>query len=190
MSERVISRRRPFARLVRRLPMLGWLTLVWIMLWGMIDPMTVVSGVLVALFVIIVFPLPPIITNLVVRPVPLLRLVGYLAWDMVHSTLRVSWQALRYRGRTKAGIVAVRMLTDSDHLIAMVANGVSLAPGKFVMQVDRVHRICYVYALGMRAEEAESVRREVLMLEVRVVYALGSEAEVAVAEAYSRGDGA
>jgi multicomponent Na+:H+ antiporter subunit E len=114
-------------------------------------------------------------------------LVAYLAWDLVVSTLRVSWQALRYGRDARAGIVAVTMLTDSDHLTAMVANAVSLAPGKNVLQIDRAHRICYVYALGMREEDAESVRQDVLALERRVVRAVGSATDVAMVRAQGRG---
>ncbi|GAA0526311.1 Na+/H+ antiporter subunit E [Saccharopolyspora subtropica] len=177
MSERLISRRR---RVLQRLPLVAWLTLVWVMLWGTFDVGTFVFGLVVALLVVTVFPLPAINTRLVVRPLPLLQLVGYLAWDLVVSTFRVSWQAVRYGPRARAGIVAVRLRTDSDHLTAMVANAVSLAPGEFVLQIDRANRICYVYALGMRAEDAEAVRRGVLELEARIVRAVGSADEVAL----------
>lgn len=183
-SERVVSSRRPFARILRRLPLLAWLTVVWVMLWGTFDAGTFFFGLVVALFVTTLFPTPPVITYIVVRPVRLLQLLAYLAWDLVASTLRVSWQALRYRQHTKAAIIAVTMTNDSDHLIAMVANAVSLAPGKFVLQIDRVNRICYVYALGVvNADDASAVREEVLSLEDRVVRAVGSAAEVAAVDA-------
>ena len=177
------------SRFLRKLPLVGWLTVVWVMLWGTLDPGTVFFGVVVGLVVTLLFPVPPITTNIVVRPVRVLHLVLYLAWDLLISTARVAWQAVRHGPNAKAGIVAVTMLTDSDHLIAMVANAVSLAPGKFVMQIDRINRICYVYALGMHAEDAESVRREVLGIETKVVRAVGSAADVALVEAHRRGEG-
>ncbi|MDR7301354.1 Na+/H+ antiporter subunit E [Haloactinomyces albus] len=183
-AEHVVSRRRPVARAVRRLPLLVWLVLVWVMLWGTFDVGTVFFGVLVALLVTAVFPAPPIATNIVVRPWRFLQLVGFLAWDMVISTVRVSWQALRHGPGARAGIVAVTLVTNSDHLTAMVANAISLAPGTFVLQVDRVNRICYVYTLGMRQEDAPSVRRGVLAWERRVVHAVGSRAEVTMVDAH------
>ena len=169
-------------RFARRLPLVAWLTVVWLLLWGTFDLGTLLFGVLVAVLVATLFPMPPIRTGMRLRPLRLLELIGYLAWDLVVSTLRVSWQALRHGPGTPAGIVAVTLLTDSDHLTAMVANGVSLAPGKFVMQIDRVNRICYVYALGMRESDAESVRRDVLALEKRVVRAVGSPRAVALVD--------
>lgn len=176
-GEHVVSRRRPLSRAVRKLPLLVWLTLVWILLWGTYDVGTVFFGLLVSVAVMTVFPAPSISTNLTARPLRIVQLVAYLAWDMVSSTVRVSWQSVRHGPRARSGIVAVTLRTDSDHLIAMVANGVSLAPGKFVMQIDRPNRICYVHALGMHATDAATVRREVLALERRVVRAFGSARE-------------
>ncbi|MER7013939.1 Na+/H+ antiporter subunit E [Saccharopolyspora sp. NPDC000359] len=176
MTERIARR----GKFVRRLPIVAWLTLVWVMLWGTFDLGTLFFGLVVAVFVATLFPNPTIRTNFAVRPLRVLQLFGYLAWDLVISTLRVSWQAVTQGPGTPAGIVAVTLRTDSDHITAMLANGVSLAPGKFVLQIDRVNRICYVYALGMRAEDAESVRQEVLALERRIVRAVGSDTDLAL----------
>ncbi|WP_235874960.1 Na+/H+ antiporter subunit E [Saccharopolyspora aridisoli] len=164
-------------RLVRRVPLVIWLTAVWVLLWGTFDVGTLFFGVLVALLVTLLFPLPLIRTGMVLRPLPMLRLVGYLAWDLVFSTLRVAWQAVWHRRSAKAGIVASALRSDSDHVIAIVASAVSLAPGKFVMQIDRVNRTCYVYVLGLRPGEEDSVRREMWFLERLVVDAVGSDAQ-------------
>lgn len=182
-AERPANPRRPLPRRVlRRLPLLIWLTLAWVMLWGTFDVGTLFFGFVVALGVSTFFPVPSINTEIVVHPLWLLVLAAYLAWDLTVSTLRVSWQAVRYGRNVKASIVAVTMATDSDHLIAMVANAISLAPGKFVLQIDRVNKICYVYVLGLDSGDVESVRREVLALERRIVRAAGSAADLAAIE--------
>ncbi|MHA6798412.1 Na+/H+ antiporter subunit E [Bounagaea algeriensis] len=174
MSERVTWRR---SRL-RRVPLVLWLTVVWLLLWGTLDTTTAIYGVLVALLVTLVFPVPAIRTELVPRPVALLRLLVYLAVDLLVSTVRVSWQALRYGPNTPASIVSVSMRADSDHLIAMVASAVTLAPGKFVLQIDRLNRICYVYGLGQTESDVETVRRDMLQLERLVVNAVGGRDQV------------
>ncbi|MCI2419064.1 Na+/H+ antiporter subunit E [Saccharopolyspora sp. K220] len=168
------------SRVLRRLPLVAWLTLVWVLLWGSFDLGTLFFGLLIAVLVTTVFPLPAINTGIVLRPLRFALLVGYLAWDMVISTARVAWQAVRHGPNAKSGIVAVRLRTDSDHLTAMVANAVSLAPGKFVLQIDRGNRLCYVYVLGMRPDDVESVRRDVLALEKQVVRAVGTANEVSL----------
>jgi multicomponent Na+:H+ antiporter subunit E len=162
-------------RLLRRVPLMIWLTLVWVLLWGTFDLGTLLFGLVVAALVSLLFPQPPIRTGMVIRPLPLLRLIGYLGWDLLVSTMRVTWQALRFGPNATAGIVGARLRIDSDHLTALVASAISLAPGQFVLQIDRANRICYVYALCLDGEE--SVRREVARLEHFVVSAVGSAAE-------------
>ncbi len=174
MSERVTWRH----SWLRRVPLVLWLTVVWLLLWGTLEVSTVVYGVLVALLVVLIFPVPAIRTELVARPGSLLRLLAYLVADLLVSTVRVSWQALRYGPSTPATIVAVSMRSDSDHLIAMAASAVSLAPGKFVMQIDRPNRICYVYAIGQTESDVDTVRHDMLHLERLVVNAVGARDQV------------
>jgi multicomponent Na+:H+ antiporter subunit E len=173
-------------RLRRRVPLVVWLIAVWVLLWGSLSPKIVLSGVLVAAVVTLVFPMPPASSTLALRPLRFSRLVGYLAWDLVISTLRVSWQAVRYGRSTRAGIVAVRTKTDSDYLTAVLANALSLAPGKSALQIDRANRLCYVYALGFGdgdvSADVERVRRDVARLEEHVVRAIGSDREIALVD--------
>lgn len=163
-----------------QLAQLSWLTVVWVLLWGSLSVQTVLGGVLVAVLVTVALPLPPVAGHLMMRPLRLLRLTGYLAVELVVSAVAISWETLRYGPRATAGIVAVPLLTDSDYVIAALANAVSLTPGEFVLQIDRRRGVCYVYSLGVRASaDAERVRSQVLVLQRRVIAALGSPDEVA-----------
>jgi len=167
-------------RIRARWPQLVWLTAVWVLLWGTFSVKSMVGGVLVAALVTAFFPLPLTGERLPFRPLRLLRLSGYLAYDLMVSSVEISWETLRYGPRTTAGIVAVPLQTGSALVAAAVADAVSLAPGTFVLQTDRRRGICYVYALGMRGpDDVARVRREVLMLQRRVINALGSRAEIA-----------
>ncbi len=173
---------------------LGWLTLVWVLLWGSVSPATVLGGVLVAVLVTAVFPQPLVAGHLPVRPLQLLLLAGYLTGDLVVSGLNVSWETLRRGRRVTAGIVAVPLVTGSGRIATAVANAVSLAPGAFVLQIDRRRGVCYVYALGMRGPaDAERVRRQALGLQRRVISALGTQDELTAADralAHERSGGA
>ncbi|MGQ0717873.1 MAG: Na+/H+ antiporter subunit E [Pseudonocardiales bacterium] len=168
-------------RIRARLPQLVWLTLVWVLLWGTFSVKSMVGGVIVAVLVTAVFPLPLIGERLPVRPLRLLRLFNYLAYDLVVSSIEISWETLRYGPRTTAGIVAVPLQTESALVAAAVADAVSLAPGTFVLQIDRRGKVCYVYTLGVRRpDDAERVRRDVLAMQRRVIRALGSRTEIAM----------
>ncbi|WP_370591348.1 Na+/H+ antiporter subunit E [Saccharopolyspora montiporae] len=169
-------------RALGRAPLVVWLTLVWLLLWGTLDAGTVFFGLVVALLVSFLFPSPVIRTNIKLRPLALLRLIMFLIVDMVGSTIRVAWQSVRYGRSAKSAIVEVELLTDSDHITAMVANAVSLAPGNFVLQIDRENRICYVYSLGVSEEGVGRVRSDVLRMENRIVRAVGSASDLALLE--------
>jgi multicomponent Na+:H+ antiporter subunit E len=158
----------------RRWPQLLWLTIAWVLLWGTVSVKIVVGGVVVAVLVTALFPMP-VLARLPFRPWPLLRLGGFLLADLVVSGGQVSWEVLRRGRRARAGIVAVPLLTGSERIVTLIAAAAALTPGSFVLQIDRPGGLLYVYALGMRSPaDAERVRRQSTTLQERVVRALGA----------------
>jgi multicomponent Na+:H+ antiporter subunit E len=154
-------------------PQVWWLTVVWVLLWGRVTPTIVVGGVLVALAVTVLFPLP-LLDRLPLRPWPLLRLGAFLVADLFRSGWHVAVETLRYGPRSRAGIIAVPLLTRSERLTTVIAGSVALTPGSFVLQIDRPGRVLYVYALGLRSPaDAERTRSQVRRLQERVVAAMG-----------------
>jgi multicomponent Na+:H+ antiporter subunit E len=166
-----------------RLPSAVWLTVVWVLLWGTFTPASIVGGVLVAVLVTALFRLPPATDRLPLRPLRLLGLAGYLAYDLVVSGAEVSWQVLRHGRRAKGAILAVPLLSSSDRVVTVMANAVSLSPGTMALQLDPGHDVWYVYTLGPRDRAGvERARRRVLDMQRRVLTALGTPAEAAEAE--------
>ncbi|MFC4002429.1 Na+/H+ antiporter subunit E [Prauserella oleivorans] len=158
--------------------LLIWLVLVWLLLWGTVDLSTAVFGVLVALAVLVLFPLPVHRWNIFGHPLRLLVLGGYVAVDLVLSAFRLAKDSLVRPGGVHAAIIAVPVLSDTDHVIASAANVLSLAPGNFVLQIDRPNGIWYVYALGVRTRaDAHKVYDDALDLQARVIWAYGSAEE-------------
>ncbi len=159
------------------LPLFVWLVVVWILLWGSVAPGTVVAGVVVSLGVLVLFPLPAVHYP-VVRPVRLVRLVGYVLVDLVASALRTAVEVIRSGPRVRAAVVAVPTLSDLDHVIAAAAGAISLTPDTFVIQIDREGGILYVYSLGVRTRvQADRAHDQALALQVRVVRAIGTADE-------------
>ncbi|WP_214368474.1 Na+/H+ antiporter subunit E [Pseudonocardia sp. H11422] len=168
---------------VRRLPQIIWLTVVWVLLWGTISLKIVLGGLLVAVVVTLLFPMPSMDPRLPLRPLPLLRLAGFLTVDLALSGVQVGWETLRYGPRARAGIIAVPMLAGSDRVITMVAGALALAPGSFVLQIDRRRGVWYVYALGLRGPaDVDRVRRMVLHLQRWVIAAFGTAEELTACE--------
>ncbi|QEV08696.1 Na+/H+ antiporter subunit E [Streptomyces prasinus] len=167
--------RRESARRVRHhWPMVGWLWLLWVLLWGSVGPVVLVGGLLVAVAVVRSFSLPPILPGAVPRPLAIGRLLAGLLEDIVVSGATVAWQALRYGERTSTAIVEVPLRVDSDLLITAVAELTTIAPGTLVVEIDRRRQRLYVHALPVRDEADVDRRREAVQtLERRVARAVG-----------------
>ena len=107
-------------QLRHQLPLLVWLVLVWILLWGTWSWANVLSGLLVALAVTVLLPLPAVVGGLRVRPLPLLGFLGHFLLDLTLSGAQVAWQALRPGRQRQSAIVRVRLRTDSDLLLTII----------------------------------------------------------------------
>lgn len=175
---------RGFAHQIRaRLPALVWLTLVWVLLWGTFTAASVVGGVVVALLVTALFRLPLSPERLPFRPLPLLGLLGYVSYDLLASTVEVSWHVLRYGPRARAAVIALPLLSASDRVVTVMANALTLSPGTMALQIDHDNDVWYVYALGPRdLAGVARARRRTLDMQRRVLAALGTPAEVAEAK--------
>jgi len=149
-----------------------WLTVVWLALWGTVTPLLVVGGVLVAVLVCLVFPLPPIDLAARVRPVALAALVGRFLVDVVRASIQVSGVVLRRRPVRNA-VVAVDLESSSDFVLTLVAAMLSLVPGSVVVEARRSTHTLFLHVLDVPDREAvEGFRRDALDLEQRVLRAL------------------
>ncbi len=172
------------AAVAPRLLEIAWLTAVWVLLWGTFTALSIVGGVVVAVAVLAAFRFPPPAPALPIRPLRLLALVGYLAYDMVVSGAGVSWQTLRYGRDARGAVFAVPLLSDSDRVVTVIANALSLSPGAMALQIDHEHDLWFVYALGPRDRAGvERARRRTMDMQRRVIAALGTPEELAAAEA-------
>jgi multicomponent Na+:H+ antiporter subunit E len=167
-------------RLRHQLPLLFWLILVWNLLWGTWSWANLISGVVVALVVTLVLPLPPVVGGVRFRPVALVAFLGTFLVDLVRAGALVAWQTVRPRGISSSAIIRIQLRTDSDLLITIVTAAVTLVPGSMVIEIDREHRLIGLHVLSVdSAEDLEQQRRSVLVTEERVVRAFGTAEEVA-----------
>ena len=90
-----------------RLVMGGWLTLVWVLLWGSPSPANVLGGAAVATVLLVLLPLPSVSSPGIVRPAALVRFVGFFAVDLVRSSLQVAALVLRPRLQLRQAVIAV-----------------------------------------------------------------------------------
>ncbi|WP_369255453.1 Na+/H+ antiporter subunit E [Geodermatophilus amargosae] len=170
-------------RLRHQVPLAVWLVLVWMLLWGSWSWANLLSGLLVALAVLVLLPLPHVVGGVRVRPGPLLAFSGHFVRDLFVSGAEVAWQALRPLGVHQTAIVQVQLRVDSDLLLTMVAEATSLVPGSLVLDLDRERRVMTLHLLPIRDHaDVERKRANVLVVEERLVRAFGSADDVAALE--------
>lgn len=120
----------------RPLSILG-MTAVWIILWGSISPMVILSGVLLGWVIGIVFPLPPMHWEGRFRPLGFLNLVASgstIWWALLFRMIRL---AFAKKVDLNAGIVRVDLDSDNDLYQVQVAELISPVPGTVVVEVVR-----------------------------------------------------
>jgi multicomponent Na+:H+ antiporter subunit E len=172
------QRERQRVPLLQQSPLLLALVLLWMLLWGSVTPLTIVTGVVVALVVTRAFYLPPVELSGRFNPWWFLVLLGRFAVDLVRASFEVAWQALRPRGVERNAVIRVDLTTRNDFVLTGTALAVSLVPGSVVLEVDRPHSVLYIHSLGIETpEQIERARRSVLAYERRVLRALGSREE-------------
>jgi len=165
--------------ILRQLPLLVALVVLWMLLWNQLTVLAFVSGLVVAIVVVRVFPLPPVLLGGRFHVGWALLLLGRLAFDIGRASLQVSWQAVSPRGMRGAAIVAVPLRSRSDLLMTLTAVAVSLVPGSLVVEADRERSILYLHAIGIDSVgDVDAARRGVLAVETRMVRALGGRADV------------
>lgn len=172
-----MSGTRAVRRLSGHLPLVVWLAVVWVGLWGSVTPANVLGGLAVGASLVLLLPLTQVPRQGVVRPLALLRFLGFFAVDLVRANLRVVGQVLRPRIQVRQAVVAVPVRGASDRLLTLLANAISLTPGTLTLEVDRPRSTLYVHVLdvGTGPDAVERVRASILHVERLAILAIGSE---------------
>jgi len=172
---------RSIERKMRRyeLPLLIGVVITWMALWREISPLSILSGILVALLVIAVYYLPPVEIAWRFNVWYAFRYVVYFVYHVAVASVEVSWLAIRPRPVPKVAIIGIQLRTQSDFILTMTGLTISLIPGSFIVDVDREARILYLHVLNTPDEQAlDNMRREVAHIESLLIRALGSREEL------------
>lgn len=149
-----------------RMFMTLWLTFAWVLLWGSVEVGTVVSGLLAAIVVMVLFPLPRVPVEGLVRPVSTVWLVIMVAFYLVRSSFTVAWLSVRPAAPPRSAVLRAPMRLKSDFTLALAVNTLNLMPGGIVVRVDPVARYVYVHVLDASTDEAvDHFRRQTAHIE-------------------------
>jgi multicomponent Na+:H+ antiporter subunit E len=159
-----------------RSPARIWLAVVWVALWGDVTLANVLGGLLVGLVVGLVFPFPPLRMRVHVRPLWLGWLLIHFLGDVVRASAQVAWVTLQFGRQPRNAVIEVDLETDSDLVLTLVAEMVSLVPGSLVVEARRSSHTLFLHVFDARdAAGVERMRRDVFALERRVVLAIGAD---------------
>jgi multicomponent Na+:H+ antiporter subunit E len=160
-----------------------WLTAAWVFLWGNLSWFNVVSGALVASFVMLLFPLPRMRVPLRARPIAFLVLVVWFAVDLVRASIHVAWLAISPRKPSGGSLVRVRLRSHEELFQTIVAEMTGLVPGTVVIDLDHRHDELLLHCLDVHTPDGRRrIRRQVLRQEERVLRALDRHADEALAK--------
>lgn len=153
--------------------MVVWLTLVWLLLWGDLSVLLVLGGALVAVVVLVVFPLPPLRLQVRARPVAVVRLLVRFHRDIVAASWQVIKATFRRRPVTNA-VIGVQLRTPSDVVLTVVGEMLSLIPGSVLVEAERSTYTLYLHVFDVDdPDRADAFRRTAWAQEERVVRAFG-----------------
>jgi multicomponent Na+:H+ antiporter subunit E len=163
----------------------SWMVLMWNLLWGRFHLGNLVGGLLVAIAVLVFFPLPPVTLDARLRPGALLRFTARFLTELVTASLHVAWTAVRPGYRPRSAIIAVDLRVRTDLNLTLTAEVLSLVPGTLILDVDRRTGVLYVHVFDVRgAADLAGSRRRIQDVERRLVRAVGSPAEVRLLESH------
>ncbi|GAA3004720.1 Na+/H+ antiporter subunit E [Streptomyces fulvorobeus] len=161
------------------LPLIAWLTLIWVLLWSTLSWANVITGVVVSVAVCLAFPLPKVDLGLRLHPWGILCLVTYLLYDMYTSGIRVTRQIFD-RQAHEAAVIGIPLRCRSDLMLAATAVAVSNVPGGSVVEVRRATATVFMHVLDADSPAAlDAARRSVWRMEELTVRAFGTREEIA-----------
>ena len=152
--------------------MTAWLLIVWLTVFGSLDWIVVLGGVLVAIGVQVVFPLPIMPALWQLRPLSFIVLAVRFLYDLLVAGVQVSWLVVS-RHPHEDGIVKCPVRSDNPVYMTMVAAMTSMVPGTIVIEASRDEKELYLHVLDMKTHGGiAGVRREVYAQEKRVLLAV------------------
>ncbi len=144
----------------------------WCLLWGGIDLKNVLGGLVAAVLVFLLFPMPSPGREITLRPwAALVFLVRFLV-DLVFSSIQVGWYAIRPAAQPPSSVVAVTLASRSDLFLTFTAVLCTLIPGSVVVEAQRSTGTLFLHAFGAGTEEqVEDVKKRTREQEERLLRA-------------------
>lgn len=169
---------------ISQLPLFVWLVVLWMLLWGAVSWLNLVTGILVGIIVMRVFYLPPVALSGRFNIWWALVFIVTFVWDVIRGSIQVASLALVPKRKPMSSVIAVQLHSRSDLIMLLVTFNVSLVPGSLIVEADRYRSILYIHAIDTVDEAGvEHARFVALRAERRIVRVIGSKEDLRRTEA-------
>lgn len=172
-------RRRGPRAILRQWPLLLAMVLVWGALWQDLGLHVMLAGLVFAILVVVLFPMPDVPYTGRLHLGWALVFAGLFLADVVRSSLSVTATVLGHGRRVRSSVVSVDLRSHDDLVVTLVSHALALVPGSIVLDVDRTRSVLYLHLLDADADEdVEAYRAKALRVEAAVIRAVGSRDDV------------
>jgi multicomponent Na+:H+ antiporter subunit E len=141
-------------RIALRAWVLCWLILVWILLWGTVSTANILSGLVIALLITLLLPLPAVPVEGKLHPLSLLRLIVTVFYYLALSSVQVAWLAVKPGPPPLSAVLRAHVAVKSDLVLALAVNIFNLIPGSIVLEIDQTRRMLYMHVIDVGSDRA------------------------------------
>lgn len=158
-------------RIVRSLPVVAVCAATWLLLHGEVTIPNVLWGIVLGALLAVAFPVDTRALRHRLHPVGLVRWIGFVLWSLVKS----SWAVIKVivhptPENLRAGIVRIRLESESPATTTLVANAITLTPGTMTLTALVGPAELHVHGIGL--DDLDQFRADVLDLERRTLAAI------------------
>lgn len=165
----------------RVLALVVWFVVLWCALWGEFTAANIVSGVVVAVGLVVLVRLPASADARFgpgrIRPLRALWFLLFFLVQVVRSNLVLARDIVTPGDSTAPGIIGIPLDGCSDAVVTLVANTFTLTPGSLTIEVTRHPTVIYVHVLYLH--DVDAVRSDLLHFAELAVRAFGTESALA-----------
>lgn len=153
------------------------ITVTWGLLWADFSVSNLLNGLILAILVVVLFPMPPLQSEIALRPLHAAWFLARFLGDLFISALQIASYALRPSGAPASSVIAIHLRSKSDLFLTFTGEVLTLIPGSIVVEAQRTTGTLYLHVIGaVTAQDRERNRRTFMQQEVRILRAFGSRA--------------
>ena len=126
------------------------LVMLWLLAWGEISLVNLLSGIAVAGALLVAFPPGHRRHGQVhLRATGVARLAGYVLTQLVVSNVVMARHILSPRLDVRPGVLAHRLARPSEEVVTVMTSIIALSPGTMTVDVDATSTTIYVHFLSL-----------------------------------------